>query len=100
MAHSPGGFGSASPSLQTTIPHVPLGGDARHKCDCYQLALDDRNDSFEKHFTEQMKEYGQSKGYKSVAAILLSWEGTDLQNTDDEVGTARVSRVLLTVADR
>ena len=54
------------------------------QCDCSSLVVEPTNESLEKHFGEQMKDFGQSKGYRSVSVLLLSWEGSDL-NTNGKV---------------
>ncbi len=60
----------------------------RPQCDCLSLAVEPSNASLESRFGEQMKDFGQSKGYRSVAVLLLSWEGSDLNENgkvDQEV---------------
>lgn len=95
MRPSPGDFGTP-PRIEATVHTVPSEENARHQCDCHRLAVDGRNSHLKQHFTEQMKDFGQSKGYANVAALLLSWEGTDLEKMDDEVRSALVDRCLWT----
>lgn len=83
----------ANSSQQRSIPIHSDSGQV--KCNCSRLVLHDHNDRFEKVFAERMKDHNHKQGYKSVAVLLLTWEGNDLDGLKEEARCFQTSRELL-----
>lgn len=83
---------SASPDASPRRPSTNSSpwGFGKAQCDCRELKVPRLNADLENTFANRMKTFDANKGHSNVAALLLSWEDTDLRLLDDEVRKIRV----------